>query len=151
VFFVATYCLVPLSHKAKFCGVPSRAIVNVGCAMGKRKLRKTALERRKPVCAFKTYERQTRRHISSYSISKKAEHYYPRCWIETKIYEKTPFNLLVSWPRPLRSCLEHCAGESKKKSKSQMEHKYSNPPLTHLTCKNKKTALIFAVYCPLRS
>jgi hypothetical protein len=35
---VATYCFVPTFRKAKFCGVPSGAIVIVGCAVGKTRL-----------------------------------------------------------------------------------------------------------------
>jgi hypothetical protein len=38
VFFVVTYYFVPAFHTAKFCGVPSKAIGEVGCAMGKRKV-----------------------------------------------------------------------------------------------------------------
>jgi hypothetical protein len=34
-FFVATYCFVPPLRKAKFCGVPSRTTIKVGCAVGK--------------------------------------------------------------------------------------------------------------------
>jgi hypothetical protein len=30
-------------RKAKFCGVPSRAIVKIGCAVRKKRLRNTAL------------------------------------------------------------------------------------------------------------
>jgi hypothetical protein len=41
--FVATYCFVPPFRKAKFCGVPSRAIVKVGCAVGRKRLRNTGL------------------------------------------------------------------------------------------------------------
>jgi hypothetical protein len=37
-FFMATYCFVPPFHKAKFCGVPSRATVKLGCAVGKEKV-----------------------------------------------------------------------------------------------------------------
>jgi hypothetical protein len=40
---VYTYCFASPFRKAKFCGVPSRANVKVGCAVGKRKLRNTAL------------------------------------------------------------------------------------------------------------
>jgi hypothetical protein len=32
--FVAMYCSVPPFRKANFCGVPSRATVKAGCAMG---------------------------------------------------------------------------------------------------------------------
>jgi hypothetical protein len=42
-FFVATYCFVPSFRKAKSCGVPSRAIVKVGCAVGKKRSRDTGL------------------------------------------------------------------------------------------------------------
>jgi hypothetical protein len=34
---------VPPFYEAKFCGVPSRAIANVGCAVGKERLRNTSL------------------------------------------------------------------------------------------------------------
>jgi hypothetical protein len=36
-FFVTMYCFVLPFCKAKFCGVPSEAIVKVGCAVGKKK------------------------------------------------------------------------------------------------------------------
>jgi hypothetical protein len=38
---VATYCFVTPFCKAKFCGVPSRSIVNGGCAVGKKRFRNT--------------------------------------------------------------------------------------------------------------
>jgi hypothetical protein len=34
--FVSTHCFVPTFRKAKFCGVPSQAIVKVGCAVDKK-------------------------------------------------------------------------------------------------------------------
>jgi hypothetical protein len=40
--FSATYCCVPPFSKAKFCGVPSRDIVKVGCAGGRKRSRNTA-------------------------------------------------------------------------------------------------------------
>jgi hypothetical protein len=40
---VATYCFVPPFRKAIFCGVPSRAIVKAGGAVGKRRYRNTVL------------------------------------------------------------------------------------------------------------
>jgi hypothetical protein len=43
-FFVATYCFVTPFRKAKFCGVPSRAIVKVWCAVGVKRLRNTGEE-----------------------------------------------------------------------------------------------------------
>jgi hypothetical protein len=46
-FFVATYCFVPSFRKAKSCGVPSRAIVKVGCAVGKKRSRDTGLRNQK--------------------------------------------------------------------------------------------------------
>jgi hypothetical protein len=36
-FFVATYSFVPPFRKAKFRGVPSRAMVKFGCAVGTKK------------------------------------------------------------------------------------------------------------------
>jgi predicted RNase H-like nuclease len=41
-FLVARSFVTPL-RKAKFCGVPSEAIVRVGCAVDKKRLRYTAL------------------------------------------------------------------------------------------------------------
>jgi hypothetical protein len=35
-FFVALYCFLPPFQKAIFCGVSSRAIVKVGCVIGKK-------------------------------------------------------------------------------------------------------------------
>jgi hypothetical protein len=35
-FFVAMYCVVPPFHTTKFCAVPSRAIVRVEFAVGKK-------------------------------------------------------------------------------------------------------------------
>jgi hypothetical protein len=40
-FSVAMYCFVPSLRNAEFCGVPSRATVTLGSAMGKRRLRNT--------------------------------------------------------------------------------------------------------------
>jgi hypothetical protein len=37
------YCFVPPFRNAKFCGVLSRAIAKVGCAVGKERLRNTDL------------------------------------------------------------------------------------------------------------
>jgi hypothetical protein len=61
---VAMYRLVPPLYKKKFCGVPSRAIVKVGCAVGKERLWNTALARYKlsycrqhdSVCYSETYQ-----------------------------------------------------------------------------------------------
>lgn len=39
IVFVTIYCFVPPFQKAKFCGVPSGGVVEVGCAVGKRRLR----------------------------------------------------------------------------------------------------------------
>jgi hypothetical protein len=39
-YFVATY-FVPPFREAKFCDVPSLVIIKVGCAVGKKRLRKT--------------------------------------------------------------------------------------------------------------
>jgi hypothetical protein len=41
---VATYRSVPPSRKAKFCGVPSGAIVKVWCAVGEKRLQNTGLD-----------------------------------------------------------------------------------------------------------
>jgi hypothetical protein len=40
---VATYCFVSSFRKTKFCGVSSRTVVNVGCAVGKKSLRNNAI------------------------------------------------------------------------------------------------------------
>jgi hypothetical protein len=43
-FLVAMYCFVPTFQKEKFCGVSSGAIVEVGCAAFKKRLRNTVLD-----------------------------------------------------------------------------------------------------------
>jgi hypothetical protein len=43
-FFVDRYCFVPSFLKAKFYGVPSRDIVKVGHAVGKRRFWNTAID-----------------------------------------------------------------------------------------------------------
>jgi hypothetical protein len=47
---MTTYCLVPPFRKAKFCDVPSRVIVKVGCAVDLEMLRNTALACDKMCC-----------------------------------------------------------------------------------------------------
>jgi hypothetical protein len=43
IFFVAMYCFVPPFLEAKFCVVPSGAIVKVGCVVCKNSLRNNIL------------------------------------------------------------------------------------------------------------
>jgi hypothetical protein len=39
---MAIYIFVPHNFKAKFCGMPSRAILKAGCAVGEKRMRNTA-------------------------------------------------------------------------------------------------------------